>query len=149
MTPSTWSCTNGHTWISPRPQEWGADMHRRTPQEEEGGGEVTWTEHAACRGLPTRLFYPDRGHNPHAAKMVCARCPVTAECAAAGTTETHGVWAGTTPVERHGKTAHNRGDNRRLHEVAVCPQCDTRWWVHQARAGQSDPCHTCRMTGAA
>lgn len=69
-----------------------------------------WHRDALCRepeyaGLP---WFPRRGETPAAAKAVCRRCLVRAECAGAvarydATTDrspTVGVWAGTTGTER-------------------------------------------------
>jgi WhiB family redox-sensing transcriptional regulator len=41
-----------------------------------------WREHAACKGLPVRWWFTERGENlltKHAV-AVCAECPVRAEC---------------------------------------------------------------------
>lgn len=52
----------------------------------------------------TDLFYPARGDNDgfHAAKAVCDRCPVKAECLefAMRFEETEGIWGGTCGRER-------------------------------------------------
>lgn len=71
-----------------------------------------WMADAACRDLPDewhpemgddtrrRLwvaqFFPDRGASLEAARLICARCPVRAECRqhALDTGERHGVWGG-------------------------------------------------------
>lgn len=52
------------------------------------------------------IFYPDRGEDLARARAICAECPVTAECMAAGATEFYGVWAGTSMKER--QRARNR-----------------------------------------
>ncbi len=109
---------------------------------------MSWTDRAACKGLPTRIFFPTVGHNAGAAKLVCARCPVIDQCAAAGANEPRGVWGGTTPVER-GNRAGGWGEPHRQWGVAVCPQCDRRHWVHHARLKAGDPCPTCRATKVA
>ena len=68
-----------------------------------------WTERAACHepGVDPELFFPvsESGlaaGEAAAAKAICARCPVAAECLAwalrAG--EPAGIWGGTTPEER-------------------------------------------------
>lgn len=67
-----------------------------------------WTEDAACRGVDPEVFFPIAtdgvagDQEVAAAKAVCARCPVAADCLAwalrAG--EAYGVWGGTTPGER-------------------------------------------------
>jgi len=63
-----------------------------------------WMERAACRGLPTDLFFPHRGgiDTAAAAKAVCAACPVSDDCYeyAFASNERHGIWGGTSERER-------------------------------------------------
>jgi len=68
-----------------------------------------WRENARCRGLDTEMFYrPDgasrsvRLAREHAAKAICAVCPVRQECLnwALATHEPAGIWGGLTPEER-------------------------------------------------
>ena len=63
-----------------------------------------WMERAACRGLPTDLFFPERGGRAaaSAAKAVCAACPVSDDCYeyAFASHERHGIWGGTSERER-------------------------------------------------
>jgi len=63
-----------------------------------------WMERAACRGLSTDLFFPERGGgaDTRAAKAVCAACPVSDDCYeyAFGSNERHGIWGGTSERER-------------------------------------------------
>jgi WhiB family redox-sensing transcriptional regulator len=74
----------------------------------------SWRHHAACRGAGPDLFAPG-GSDPAAAgaaKAVCHRCPVTADCLAAALRGgEHGVWGGTTYDERRAlvRAAGNRG----------------------------------------
>lgn len=63
-----------------------------------------WFAVAACRDMPTGLFYTDRGAGVDEAKAVCASCPVGAECLAyactPGRLERIGVWGGMSERER-------------------------------------------------
>lgn len=65
-----------------------------------------WHRDAACRGVSTRLFFPadPRSKSGKAcyevARRFCARCPVSAECAAAGARERAGMWGGESAVAR-------------------------------------------------
>lgn len=68
---------------------------------------TNWRDRAACLGLDPELFFPVSDVGPGAvqtaaAKAVCARCPVRAECLAdaldAG--NDYGVWGGLTEDER-------------------------------------------------
>ena len=63
-----------------------------------------WHERAACRGMDVEVFFPEAGGQlqAEAAKRVCARCPVTAECLADALKSglAHGVWGGMSARER-------------------------------------------------
>ncbi|WP_371494104.1 WhiB family transcriptional regulator [Kitasatospora sp. NBC_00374] len=68
-----------------------------------------WQADAACRELDSALFFhpPGERGGPHdrrdaAAKRVCARCPVRAQCLdyALAAREPYGVWGGLSEDER-------------------------------------------------
>jgi WhiB family redox-sensing transcriptional regulator len=68
-----------------------------------------WQLSAACRGVDSSLFFHPEGERgaarssrEQAAKEVCMRCPVRAECAAhaLAVREPYGVWGGLTEDER-------------------------------------------------
>jgi WhiB family redox-sensing transcriptional regulator len=68
-----------------------------------------WQDHAACKGADQRIFFHpqhERGRarrmRDHAAKMMCARCPVRIQCAdyAVRAHEPYGVWGGLTEEDR-------------------------------------------------
>ena len=61
-----------------------------------------WQRFAACRGLPTPMFYPPTGASTGRALAVCARCPVRSACEqhARSTGEQYGIWGGLTESER-------------------------------------------------
>ena len=67
---------------------------------------MTWEDSAACKGRSDLFFVtvPHSGRIPgnsyDAAKMLCAQCPVKADCLQAGMNEVHGVWGGLSPTER-------------------------------------------------
>lgn len=59
----------------------------------------TWRSQAACRAVPTSVFFPPRGSGAaaqQAARAVCADCPVRTECLDASRRHSHtlGIWAG-------------------------------------------------------
>lgn len=69
----------------------------------------TWVTSAACRGADAELFFKHedetfaaRIERENAAKEVCQRCPVRAECLqhALEANERFGIWGGLTPLER-------------------------------------------------
>ncbi|MEV5886539.1 WhiB family transcriptional regulator [Streptomyces sp. NPDC052020] len=68
---------------------------------------MEWLRRAACADEDPELFFPVGTTGPalrdiDAAKKVCARCPVTAECLefALGCGRASGVWGGTCEEER-------------------------------------------------
>ena len=65
-----------------------------------GGG--AWRSAAACADLGPTLFYDPVPSAVLAAKAVCGRCPVTAECLghAVANGEQLGIWGGRTEAER-------------------------------------------------
>jgi hypothetical protein len=59
------------------------------------GERPEWHQRAACRGVGTQAFFPERGETTVAAIEYCNACEVRDECGAhALTYETDGVWAG-------------------------------------------------------
>jgi WhiB family redox-sensing transcriptional regulator len=63
---------------------------------EDVNDEGDWREHAACKGLPTDWWFPERGDTAAAAKAICAACPVREPCLqyAVEAGERMGVWGG-------------------------------------------------------
>lgn len=72
---------------------------------------MTWRARAACRGMPTHIFYRHvkggRGTSQaaiahHQALAICHTCPVTTPCLnhALDHHDEHGIWGGTTPQDR-------------------------------------------------
>ncbi len=68
-----------------------------------------WLTSAACRGLPTSMFFPERWQNASAhetAKKICDTCRVKGECLELALREIRseedrwGVFGGLTPHER-------------------------------------------------
>jgi WhiB family redox-sensing transcriptional regulator len=61
-----------------------------------------WKADAACRDLPTSLFFPDAEADSAPALAVCAGCPVREQCLdfALRTRQDDGVWGGHTESER-------------------------------------------------
>jgi WhiB family redox-sensing transcriptional regulator len=66
------------------------------------GPATGWRAEAACRGLPTSLFYPPLGTQVPEALLVCACCPVRVACDehARRSGEEHGIWGGRTEADR-------------------------------------------------
>jgi WhiB family redox-sensing transcriptional regulator len=63
----------------------------------------SWHAQAACHGVGTELFFPEKGDPLAPAKAVCALCPVAHECLDAAIMDvdgTHGVWGATSRKER-------------------------------------------------
>ena len=75
--------------------------------------ENDWREQAACKGIDPEFFFSsdasddapskqERAEREGAAKAVCARCAVRAECLDYAVTagERYGIWGGLNPQER-------------------------------------------------
>lgn len=76
--------------------EFFAELHKEA---------ASWIKKAACRGLPTRWFYGDRGPSMTRiarAKSICGVCTVRKECfdLAVNAKEDYGIWGGLEPDER-------------------------------------------------
>lgn len=87
-----------------------------------------WQLVAACRGVDSSLFFHPEGERgaarsarETAAKEVCMRCPVRAECAthALAVREPYGVWGGLTEDDREammGRSRNRAGGSDPEHE---------------------------------
>ena len=69
---------------------------------------MTWSDAAACKAAPARLFFPPTQESPQRAavreakaKAICRTCPVIAQCLDAGLNESIGIWGGMTLEERN------------------------------------------------
>lgn len=49
-----------------------------------------WHTQAACRGVGPGRVYVAQGEDTRPARALCAQCPVSTPCAAAG--DDHGIW---------------------------------------------------------
>ncbi len=67
-----------------------------------GSANLTWRQHAACRGLEPEVFYPVTDEQTEEAKAICRECPVREPCLeyALANRERDGVWGGATERER-------------------------------------------------
>lgn len=68
--------------------------------------DAPWKDEGACSEVSDPdIFFPERGQGAKAAKAICNRCPVRAEClayalATVAPADDFGVWGGTSPQER-------------------------------------------------
>jgi WhiB family redox-sensing transcriptional regulator len=108
-----------------REASWRTNDGRAHAWEGDVGLYWSWRSMARCRDLDSALFFspdgergPTRRRRERAAKAVCARCPVQAQCAAYAIAnhEPYGVWGGLTETER-----------------------ETLWRRNQAAAGPAAP----------
>lgn len=69
-----------------------------------------WEDQAACQGMETEWFYPERGESHHEQRTVCAGCPVRRECLtmAVERREKFGVWGGSSERQRRDLRSHLR-----------------------------------------
>lgn len=60
--------------------------------------EQKWMKRAACKGMPTEVFFPEAGYNKHKklAEETCRVCPVRLRCLdfALNNKISHGIWGG-------------------------------------------------------
>lgn len=60
-----------------------------------------WMDDAVCATVATELFFPVKGETSHAAKQLCASCPVATACLEyALRFDQPGIFAGTNQRER-------------------------------------------------
>jgi WhiB family transcriptional regulator, redox-sensing transcriptional regulator len=64
-----------------------------------------WTDAAACKGMPTSMFFPLKGgpnKTVRAAKAICVDCVVKTNCLnfALDNAMQYGIWGGATTKER-------------------------------------------------
>lgn len=64
--------------------------------------DLSWQDRAACAGMNTNLFYPQKSVNSSTAKKICRHCTVSNECLiyALKTEEDFGIWGGKSERER-------------------------------------------------
>lgn len=70
-----------------------------------------WIHQAACRSLPTSVFFPSPGEDRGVtlAKAICAGCLVKDACLEFGLHQPDGIWGGATPGERRRIRRRRRG----------------------------------------
>lgn len=77
---------------------------------------ISWQEQAACSGLPSEVFFPDRSANiTSGARRVCGGCPVSGECLeyALENNEWYGIWGGRSVDQRLELRRKRRNSQRR------------------------------------
>jgi len=69
-----------------------------------------WITAAACRGLDTALFFPERGAPVNYIRDICRSCPVAQQCLdyALRMGDHHGMWGGASERDRR---AIRRGED--------------------------------------
>ena len=80
-----------------------------------------WLCRAACRALPTELFFPageldnEAVEQAEEAKAVCATCPVRLQCLefAIATNQPYGIWGGANTSERRSIRRRRQAERRR------------------------------------
>jgi hypothetical protein len=74
--------------------------------------EREWIKKAACRGMDTNIFFPERGDNRSVtlAKSICSKCPVQTECREYGDMERFGFWGGVGVRHRSGERGRKMRD---------------------------------------
>jgi WhiB family redox-sensing transcriptional regulator len=78
----------------------GLTTSRDLASADSAGGD--WRRLALCLQFNGDMWFPERGESPAAAKLLCGRCDVRAECLefALDTNEDYGIWGGLSTAER-------------------------------------------------
>jgi WhiB family redox-sensing transcriptional regulator len=110
-----------------------------------------WFRDAACRGLDTNLFFPEKGE-PAQAKQVCETCPVTIECLALGIDERQGIWGNTSErervqIRRKVRAATGKSQNAALRPSPINHGTNVGYGQH--RSAGEEACYECRRAHAA
>lgn len=84
--------------------------------------------HAACRGMSTDIFFPDRGRSATPAKTICMACPVRAACLAYALRhhDRDGVLGGTSEKDRRVLLRRQRDEQLTCEAAAVSEPLPTR-----------------------
>jgi WhiB family redox-sensing transcriptional regulator len=109
-----------------------------------------WFRDAACRGLDTNLFFPEKGE-PADAKQVCETCPVTIECLALGIDERQGIWGNTSErervlIRRKLRVAAGKSQNAVLRPAPIDHGTDAGYSQHRTQGEEA--CYSCRRAHA-
>lgn len=107
---------------------------------------MTWRDEALCAQTDPDLWFPERDgdratNNYAAARAICARCPVRAECLEYALEQhlTDGMWGGLTPYERVALTVRKPAPRR---ERGTAPHGTEAAYMRHYRAGEK-PCDAC------
>lgn len=86
-------------------------LRTRRPPLPAPPADETWKDNAACKDMPTRVFFPEAGGSYTDAVKVCSGCPVRLPCLAYALDENigHGVFGG---VSERGRKQMRRGRRR-------------------------------------
>lgn len=73
------------------------------------GNAPDWQEQALCQQTDPEAFYPEEGQPGDAAKRICRRCNVRAECLeyALDRQEAYGIWGGLSGRQRRALKQQN------------------------------------------
>jgi WhiB family transcriptional regulator, redox-sensing transcriptional regulator len=84
-----------------------ADLSFLLPWHTRTAADDDWRRRAACRDIPTQVFFESPADLESAAKELCFRCPVAGSCLtyALRTKQESGIWGGLTTAERQLLTA--------------------------------------------
>jgi hypothetical protein len=82
---------------------------------------VNWRDFALCKGMPTHLWFPNKGSNDdyRQAAAICAQCPVQEQCLEDGLYERYGIWGGLSLSLRRKITVQRFKDRQALGPAAV------------------------------
>lgn len=106
-----------------------------------------WRDDAACRGVESDLFFPDKKATSQLAdaKRVCARCPVYRQCGDWAISQgiTEGVWGGMDEDARRG-----RRRTAGIRAASLPDPCGTEGALRRHQREGESACQTCRRAEA-
>jgi len=107
--------------------------HAAPPASHDHGDD--WRDQAACTSHDPDLWYSTNYAERDQARAICAQCPVSQQCAIAGTGELHGIWAG------QAKEHHFRDEQPKYGPCPICakPQFTSRMTKHTKAAHGTCP----------
>src|SRR6266568_643815 len=102
-----------------------------------------WTLAAACQFVDAEIFFPERGGSTREAKMVCASCPVQADCLADALAhqDRFGIWGGLSEHERRQLLPPGSGRGRTRTPKPIQHGTYGGYTTHRRR--DESPCGSC------
>lgn len=107
-----------------------------------------WMVDAACRQMPTSLFFKGRYESHAEIKAICAECPVREQCLEYGIDEPYGMWGGMSAKQRRKLRVQRRRESGEVSAPKRYPArvalCGTQSGYSRHLRQQTPMCDECR-----